>query len=97
MPGYRAWIMTTAFRLCPPPGVASLRNLDLAIWVPVTSSVGMHNTQQMSLAMEVSETTVLTQVASSTHVGRDTQVYEGKPHWDRPLALWKHLAFFIGW
>lgn len=43
-------------------------------------SVSMHNTQQMSLAMEVSETPVLTQVASSTHVGRDTQVYEGKPH-----------------
>lgn len=43
-------------------------------------SVGMHNTQQMSLAMEVSKTTLLTQVASSTYVGKDTQVYEGKPH-----------------
>lgn len=42
-------------------------------------SKGTHDTQQMSRATEVSEATLFTQVASSTHEGRDTQIYEGSP------------------
>lgn len=96
--GCRLWIKATASCLCLPPCFGFLEKSRLSPLSPSDHhSMGMHDTQQMSLATEVSEATVFTQVASSTHEGRVTQIYEGSPLWDRLLASWKHVACFTGW